>query len=168
MIAVGIDPGVCTGFAAWDAGQRRLIRCSGLLLHRALAEVEALHTSQPGTVVIFEDARLRTWFGSADARERKFGAAIREGVGSVKRDCTIWEEFLTDRGIPFMARKPQAHGTKWPAPQFAQATGWTARTNEHGRDAALLVFGMTPGNVESIQLQHVQRMGERAKASARP
>ena len=31
--------------------------------------------------------------------------------------------------------------TKLSAEQFRRITGWTEQTNEHGRDAAMLVFG---------------------------
>jgi len=31
--------------------------------------------------------------------------------------------------------------TKLTADQFKRITGWHGRTNEHGRDAAMLVFG---------------------------
>jgi len=168
MIAIGVDPGLHTGFGVWDSLNKRLLQCRALPIHRALEEVLALKTSFGEVVVIFEDARLRTWFGSADARQLKYGAAIREGVGSVKRDCVILEEFLTDYRIPFAARKPLAGGTKWPAVQFARATGWQPKTNEHGRDAAMLVFGLPLGVVQSIAKEHerIATVGKRANTPA--
>ena len=102
--------------------------------------VEKMHRFGSLHSVRFEDARLRTWFGGADKRQARSGAGIREGVGSVKRDCGIWHEFLADLGVPFMPVKPEAHSTKWTAEHFARVTGWTKRTNNHGRDAAVLVY----------------------------
>ena len=64
------------------------------------------------------------------------------GAGAAKRDAKIWEEFLQDYGIPYEAHKPQARGTKWSAETFANVTGYKGRTNEHNRDAALLVYGI--------------------------
>jgi len=170
MIAVGIDPGYETGFAVWNSAEKKLIQCKALRIHRAFEELEALRVAFGDLAVIFEDARLRTWFGAADARQRKYGAAIREGVGSVKRDCVIWHDYLTDHGYAFVNRKPTAGGTKWPAANFARATGWTERTNEHGRDAAMLVFGLPLSIVQSIAIERDRNLkaATRAHASAHP
>jgi hypothetical protein len=35
---------------------------------------------------------------------------------------------------------PAANATKKKAKDFIRMTGWTGRTNEHARDAAMLVF----------------------------
>lgn len=150
MIAIGIDPGVHTGFAVWHALERKFLQVRELRIHRAFAEVDILATAFPEFVVIFEDARKRQWFGSADQRQARYGAAIREGVGSVKRDCAIWEEFLEDRGFAYSARLPC--NTKWPAEKFRLFTGWAERTNEHARDAGMMVHGMQPGNVQSLRM----------------
>lgn len=139
VIRVGIDPGKHTGFAAWCDDTRKLSSCKALLIHEAMDEVLQLHRAGQLHSVTFEDARLRTWFGGADARQAKSGAGVREGVGSVKRDCTIWADFLGAHGIAYRAVKPQAGATKWTAEQFQRVTGWAGRTNEHARDAALLV-----------------------------
>lgn len=36
---------------------------------------------------------------------------------------------------------PKNNRTKLTAEQFNRLTGWTARTNEHSRDAAMLIWG---------------------------
>lgn len=141
MIHIGIDPGVSTGYAAWDAAERKLAEVQTLKIHKAIAFVLELHYTGLLHSVTFEDARLRTWFGKMDREQAKYGAAVREGAGSVKRDCSIWADFLGDHGIAYKAIKPQAGATKWKADHFARVTGWTGRTSEHARDAALLVFG---------------------------
>lgn len=134
---VGIDPGVHTGYAEWDAEARRLIACHALKIHAAMWSVLALQRAGELSHVVFEDARLRTWFGShgvkAD-RDRLMGA------GSVRRDSQIWSEFLADAGIPFRALSPKEKGAKYDAAQFARITGWKAKTNEHGRDAGMLCY----------------------------
>lgn len=142
-LLVGLDPGVSTGLGCWDLSTQQLTVVTTLAIHQAMREIEAWANAELLAGVIFEDARLRTWYGAADDRAARSGAGVREGVGSVKRDCKIWQDFLTALGVPFEAVKPTAGGTKWPAAQFRQATRWTAQTSEHGRDAALLVFGYT-------------------------
>jgi hypothetical protein len=100
-----------------------------------MAAVQSWHDMGRLELVVFEDARLRKWYGKAD-RERL------QGAGSIKRDCTIWSEFLADlAGVRVLAVPPQAGATKWSAERFAKVTGWTSRTSEHARDAAMLLWG---------------------------
>lgn len=152
MIIIGIDPGVITGFAVWDDVARELKDVASLKIHEAMHRVLEL---KPG-LVVFEDARQRNWFGGRDDKQSKYGAGVREGAGSVKRDCSIWEDFLKDHNIRFIARAPAAKGTKWKADKFQALTGWKGRTSEHARDAAVLVFGMSAWQL--------QILGEKSKA----
>jgi hypothetical protein len=140
-IHIGIDPGASTGYAAWDASSRVLAAVHTLKIHEAMDYVLQVHRAGMLHSVTFEDARLRTWFGKMDKEQVKYGAAVREGAGSVKRDCTIWADFLGAHGIAYKGVKPAAGATKWKADHFARVTGWTGRTSEHARDAAILVFG---------------------------
>ena len=137
---IGIDPGTHTGLAVWNGST--FTEVTSLPLHAALLRVKELNTrlgfKGNGVVVVFEDARLRKWYGTASARQDR---ARLQGAGSVKRDCAIWEEALTDWGIQFAKVAPKNNYTKMTAEAFARLTGWTERTNEHGRDAAMLVWG---------------------------
>ncbi len=45
-------------------------------------------------------------------------------------------------GIKYVAQPPRAGATKWTADTFRRITGYTGRTSNHARDAALLVYGM--------------------------
>ncbi|VXA55451.1 conserved hypothetical protein [Acinetobacter proteolyticus] len=139
MIRVGIDCGVKTGFAVAVNGV--LTRVETLTITQAMDEVKLLHAQDTDLVVRIEDARLRTWFGSADARQAKSGAGVREGVGSVKRDCSIWEQFCIEQGIKYELVHPAANMTKTKSDYFKRITGWLGRTSEHGRDAGMLVHG---------------------------
>ena len=146
MIIIGIDPGVNTGYAEWDAskGIFRFISTFGIL--GATDCIRDGFSGEPATLVIWEDARLRTWFGTK-------GRESLQGAGSIKRDCSIWAEFFAATGIPNVPVKPQIGGTKWTAPAFAKLTGWTERTNEHGRDAAMLVYGISTARASQMLAQ---------------
>ena len=98
------------------------------------ANVELTKSFGGEVVVFFEDARKRSWFGHA-SRERL------QGAGSVKRDCAIWETFCAELGVECRKIAPKHNTTKLTAAQFRVLTGWQGRTSEHGRDAAMLVFG---------------------------
>ena len=139
MLYVGIDPGEHTGVAVWNSGTRSFEEVVTLKLHEAMDKVrDVWRIHHPALIVVFEDARQRTWFPKERNTSEYRGRLM--GAGAAKRDAAIREEFLTDYGIPFEAHKPQAHGTKWKADFFAKVTGYTGRTSEHARDAALLVF----------------------------
>ena len=139
MIYIGIDPGTHTGIAFWDSTKREFIELSTIPIHQALLKVKKFYNDNKGhcdICVIFEDARQRTWFG----RDKNTNAKL-QGAGSIKRDCSIWEDFCKDYQIPYRAVPPQKGGTKWTAEYFNYVTGWQGKTSNHARDAALLVLG---------------------------
>lgn len=133
---VGIDPGVKTGLAVWDREKKklRIVATAGII--EAMAAVLELkdNPSEATIEVRFEDSRQRRWFGSK-------GREALQGAGSIKRDCSIWQEFCEAHGIKFTAVPPQTGATKWTVDYFQKLTGWKKRTSEHGRDAAALVVG---------------------------
>ena len=140
MIYIGIDCGHDTGLAVWDSRDKEFQAVATLKIHRALDAVRSWNEEHPGeVVVVFEDARERRWFPRERDDSEYRGRLM--GAGSVKRDAVIWQDFLADHEIPFISQAPHKGLTKWDAPTFAAVTGWTGRTSNHARDAALLVFG---------------------------
>lgn len=131
--AIGIDCGVNTGFAVWDVGKKCYLTIKSIPIHRALAEVVSAFKSEPNIKIFIEDARLRKWFG-------KNSTAKLQGAGSIKRDSKIWEDFCKDLDIPYRLIAPKDNKTKLTAQQFKAYTGWEKTTNEHSRDAGMLVF----------------------------
>ena len=132
---IGIDTGTHTGLAVWDDRLKELTSLETIPIHRALSRVLALSSTED-VFVIFEDARQRTWF----EKDKNISAKL-QGAGSIKRDCSIWEDFLQDYEIPFRAVPPQKGCTKWTEEYFKMVTGWKGKTSSHSRDAAVLVFG---------------------------
>lgn len=131
---VGIDTGTHTGVAIWLRKSKKIAVVDTMRIHQAMGMVKALGVVYGQQLLIrFEDARLRTWFGTKDA-------AQLQGAGSIKRDAAIWEDFLKDAKIDYEAVAPKNNKTKLSASLFQQMTGWTESTDEHGRDAAMLVF----------------------------
>lgn len=134
-LVAGIDPGVKTGVAIWDCEKKKFTLVESMSIVRAMAFLEPqLGAHGDIDLIRFEDARKRQWFG-------KSGREVLQGAGSVKRDCKIWQEFCEYYGIKFEAVAPAKGQTKWNAERFKHITKWTGRTNEHSRDAAVLVFG---------------------------
>lgn len=138
---IGIDTGVKTGFACWDRSIRKLLLVTTVQIHQAMEAVRDMHKRHPGQVKVrIEDARKRKWI--PEQKTARAEAGMREGAGSIKRDAKIWEDFCTDHGIEFDLVAPKDNKTKWKAEHFNRVTGWTKPTNEHGRDAAMLVYGI--------------------------
>lgn len=134
-ILIGIDTGTHTGVAIWDKPNKQLSLYT-LPIHKAMILVRDMYNEHgTGLFVRFEDARLRTWFGNA-------GREQLQGAGSIKRDCTIWEDYLKDLGVRNEAVPPKKNCTKLSADQFKKITGYTNRTSEHSRDAAMLVYNL--------------------------
>lgn len=135
MIAIGIDTGTNTGIAIWDTSSKHFLEVKCLKIHEAFNLIEDYikGLGKQNIEVYFEDARLRTWFGNS-SREKL------QGAGSVKRDCSIWEDYLESKRIKYYPIAPKNNITKLNADTFKKITGYNGKTNEHSRDAAMLVF----------------------------
>ena len=138
MLYIGIDPGVNTGLVVWDDKKKKFIEVDTLSIHRAMDRIKTF-IAYNDVFIIFEDARQRKYLPMERNRSEQRGKLM--GAGSIKRDCSIWEDFLTDYDIPFRAVPPQKGGTKWDERYFKMVTGWKGKTSNHARDAAVLVFG---------------------------
>lgn len=134
MFYIGIDPGTHTGMAVWDSKEGKFLSLETLPIHRAMVEVMNLRIGRE-ILVVFEDARQRKWYGKGNTN------AKLQGAGSVKRDCSIWEDFCKDYGIPFRAIPPVKGATKITPEYFKLISHYQGRTSEHSRDAAMLVIG---------------------------
>ena len=137
MIYIGIDPGTHTGVAFWNSTSKVLFDLYTLPIHRALEKVKRCYNDNKGLFdicVVFEDARQRRWYGK-ESNEKL------QGAGSVKRDCSIWEDFCKDEMISYLALPPIKGGTKVSESYFKTISGWKGRTSNHARDAAMLVIG---------------------------
>jgi hypothetical protein len=129
---IGIDPGVKTGFATFDPLARKLTALTGST-HKIWESVKVLNKLYD-VVVYIEDARLRNWYGK-QSKEKQ------QGAGAIKIQCTLWQQFLDDNEISYHLVAPKNTITKITKEHFAFITGFTARTSNHARDAAMLVYG---------------------------
>lgn len=139
MLVVGVDPGKNTGFAIWDTVMKRFTVIKTLKIHRAMERILALKSSCADDVLVrIEDARMRKWFGDTSSEVARMK---KQGAGSVKRDCTIWEDFCKDYQIRYELVAPGTFRSGKDEMAFIRITGLKdIQTSEHGRDAAMLVF----------------------------
>ena len=135
-IVIAIDPGVSTGFAVIINNSKFFELCtlSIFAAQERVAEIVKCYGLE-NVLVVFEDCRLRTWVNPKFKKER-----IR-GIGSVERDCSIWQEFCERNGLMFHRAHPSdlaglnTKDDKW---LFAEITGHPYDTSEHARDAGML------------------------------
>lgn len=130
---IGIDTGTHTGLAIWDSKENKFDLIKTDKIH-VVIDIVKEYVFNKSVFVRVEDARKRKWFG-------KNSNAKLQGAGSVKRDCTIWEDFLTYINAEFEMVDPTNNRTKLNAEQFKRITKYAGQTNEHNRDAAMLVYG---------------------------
>ncbi len=140
-IIIGIDPGVNTGFAVFSVEQQRFLKVDTLLIHEALFLIDS-YLIEHDAIVRVEDARKRKKFESDK---------YPQGVGSIKRDCKIWEDFLKSKNAAFDLVAPNAQRTKLSADYFKKLTGYQGRTSNHARDAGGLVFGYSLASFEILR-----------------
>lgn len=136
MILIGIDTGVKTGFAHSIDGVLQEVSTQSILsaqdkVYKTFEEAQA---SDIKFVVCIEDVRKRKWVDPRIGKERM------KGVGSVIRDCSIWQEFCERYDIPHLLVSPASIDTKRSAKDFKMITGWHGRTSEHSRDAGMLIY----------------------------
>lgn len=135
MRLLAVDPGVTTGLALYCTERRKLLRVWSSGCVDALFEAADMHAQGELQRLVIEDARLRTGYFGERSRHKL------QGAGSVKRDCGIWTELAARLGVPLQSISPRDKGRKLDSAEFKRLTGWDERTNEHARDAAMLVFG---------------------------
>ncbi len=132
-VILGIDPGAHTGLAIYRDGALVALRTI------APVELEAEIVALWPIRIIFEDSRLQshTW---TKASSRAAAAKMARSVGQVDAWCSLIVAICAKHGIPAHGISPLGKGGKLNAEAFEKATGWTASSNEHNRDAAMVAW----------------------------
>lgn len=130
---IGIDTGTKTGFAVWEDGKLQVVE--SMTITQAMRKILTAYPYQT-TKLYIEDARK--WIGFNG--KTKTTDARLQGAGSVKRDASIWEDWCKENGYQAIFIKPMGKGLKKSAEDFKRITKWEGRTNEHSRDAAMIVY----------------------------
>lgn len=131
MIIIGIDPGANTGIATYIGGKLHSLQ--------TIAPHQMREAITGASRVIFEDSRL-TSFMFTTVKSRPVALSMARKVGQVDAYCNLITAICADLGIPAHGVSPKNKGAKLNAEQFAKATGWDGKSNEHARDAAMVAF----------------------------
>ena len=144
---VGIDPGKHTAIAILNLETGELEELQTMMIHNALEYVDGMLLD---SYIVVEDAHKWDNKDAENYEERK------QGAGSIKRDCTIWKDYLKDNEAFFAFNRPQKNSLKNIShSQFKKLTGWVGRTNEHNRAAAMMILGYESGFIEILYKQFI-------------
>lgn len=132
MKVLGIDPGASTGLALFQNG--KLISLSTIAPWHIPEVIRAMNAR-----VIFEDSRL-TSFMFTTVKSRPAALKMARNVGEVDAWCKLILAACESCGITAHGISPKHKGAKLDAVQFAKATGWDLRSNQHERDAAMVAW----------------------------
>tara|TARA_Y100001951_G_C11295119_1_gene275012 strand:- start:335 stop:808 length:474 start_codon:yes stop_codon:yes gene_type:complete len=148
VVYIGIDPGTDTGFASITPYAITTVKKAFTVkIHEAMMLLKYIVRDYPRVHIRVEDARKRKKYG-------KNHAAKLQGAGSIKRDCSIWEDFIeslkkTHPGVITVEfLHPQKGSTKINSTVFKKMTGLTGRYSNHARDAYMLIHDYKYKNYE--------------------
>lgn len=164
---LGIDPGTTTGLAAFCPSVRRLAFVDSAGPLATLRLITAWHREGRLAAAVIEDSRglpIYARHGRANKGQRD---RIARNVGRVDCLTDLYVSLLDSLGVPVTSAEP-ARAKKWDADTLRRVTGWTDRTNEHGRDAARLVLGCTARAVSPMHggQSHARQSARGARGKA--
>jgi len=134
---IGIDCGVKNGFAVYDSKERCIIELTTYKMYEVLFKLQSMIGKEDSVHVRIENPN--TWIDYKHLSVKAVSAR-KQGAGSVKRSYQVIEEFLIDKGVSFDAVSLRSCMKKVNAETFQRVTGIKQRTNEHERDACMLVW----------------------------
>lgn len=155
---IGIDTGTNTGIAVWSHHLKKYVHLD--VTEIFLAQYKILEYVNKGhkVCVRIEDARMRhvgetkkqMFMRLAKGKDMRstqdVSKAKAQGVGSVKRDASIWESWLKYHKIDFILVSPKDNVTKLKPEIFLKISGvdilkeFGKTKAEHIIDAAMLVL----------------------------
>jgi hypothetical protein len=143
MINIGLDPGVNTGVAVYDSHHKAFILIKTLSFWEAISLLMQYKDEHPDLHVVLEDPSankpvFRKKFATQTNNDRMMDK-ISQNIGSNKRDAQLLSEFLINAEIPFTLVTPTKG--KYNKETFEKLTRYNKITSQHGRDAAMLVWG---------------------------
>ncbi len=152
-IMIGVDPGSITGVCVWDPDRQKILDMQSMS-HVEFMEWIIIGDGVYHMVVAIENPNLnqpvfmtKEETGIIFGRDRiQSDTALRillrraQNIGMNKQIAKTFMEFMESKGIAFVPIRP--FRKKMDAEQFKNLTKWEGRTNQHNRDAAILVFGL--------------------------
>jgi hypothetical protein len=143
-LLIGIDPGIHTGFAVKRTDKNEFAELSTYTFWEAIDRIKFyLSNFYPPTKIIIEDPNLNRPTFHSKVKGEKRRENISQKVGMNKRDAQLIIEYCELWGIEVHRVKPSKHsGVNLTHYHFQMMTKYSGRTNQHMRDAGMLIWGL--------------------------
>lgn len=139
MQYIGIDVGIHNGFAVWDKTAKRIIELSTYKTWEVIMWLLQKKSKEIEFTVRIENPNTWVNYGTLTTKEVN---GRKQGAGSVKRSYQVLIEFFEDNEIKYEAVSLRSSLKKLKADKFKMLTGIDVKTNEHERDACMMVYGI--------------------------
>jgi hypothetical protein len=131
---IGIDPGAKTAIAHYFDGA-----LAGIHTTDILGAISFIRVERP-VLVILEDSTLTSHIFTAPGVAHRAALKVARNIGEIDAYCKIIKQVCGDLGIAYRSISPKDKGKKIDAKEFERITGWTEKSNQHERDAAMVAW----------------------------
>lgn len=138
-IAIGIDPGVDTGFAVWSRLDSKFIELSTLTFWTAYDRITQYAAGEVELFIENPNSQRAMYARTDGIEHQRRRERVASNIGSNRREASLLIERLQALGYRVTAVSPY-RARKWDAEQFKRYTGYEGSTSQHVRDAGRLVF----------------------------
>ena len=135
---IGVDAGVKTGIAIFE--NRQLVGLKTLTPYQAICFFQ--ENASKITKAVIEYSKGQSYiFNQRSEMSKAVMGRLGRNIGQVDGLCDIFIECFESNKIEVHKHTPLGKGSKWNKEEFRHFfPQWKNRTNEHGRDAAKIVF----------------------------
>lgn len=136
---IGIDPGTNIGLAVYGVSDKKLTQLHTFDFWGAYDHVIHGYKPKETKIVIEISTKTHVWGGKLQHKNAAAAAKVGQSVAVPK----VMGVLLADRleAFGFLVERKNPSNTKIKADAFKRLTGWVGRSNEHERDAAMMVVG---------------------------
>lgn len=142
MNILAIDPGKHNGVASFHGGKiEELNTYTAINLIKLLGMIRTeIYGIAIYDMVVIEDSRMQSFIYQPNAIKSSKAKAmsIARDIGGIDKMCEIIQAICHEKGIPIISVSPKKKGKKLNAKEFEAVTGWSAKSNCHERDAAMV------------------------------
>lgn len=136
---IGIDGGASTGYAVWDRPSKTLMTVKTLDFWSTIEQLGKDFVEGETCIVIENPSAIKGLYHRMREANPNIMANKGQKVGRVKRESELMMMYFEKSNWDYIPVAPTR--SKVSADYFKTLTGWQKTCSQHGRDAAMLVFG---------------------------
>lgn len=147
---IGIDAGLSTGWARWNAAKQEFDEIITTTFWGCIEKIDSIihecWLEQRTVTFVIENPNLNSATFTRFHKGKRVGGRkhdhISQSVGMNKRDAQLLIEYCRSKGQTVIESQPtEKSNTKLAEPLFKNITRYAGgTTSQHGRDAAMLVY----------------------------